>query len=562
MNTSSIKFRLITMVLCFGIIVTCFLVLVVPVKTRETAEQVMQESIKANVKLLADNLALGMQTLILDDGASLEQTLNLLQAKSATDSQESEGEDGQQDQANATEEQQAPQGANEQESEYVTSVVILDTEKQFVKGFNCDPKNLPDYSESNEYKIEDIGISYRVFSPMIDQDGTVQGYVEIYFSKAGFIAKINEFKLFIWIVSLIGLVGIVIVGLVISNSIVKPTNKSIEMLRDIASGEGDLTRRLNIKSKGEVGIQAMLFNQFVEKLQKTVQQIAGNTGKLTEISDSISSAASATSENVGTMKNKAAASTEITNSISSSLQGASTSTNDISSSVSSVASAMEEMSVSINEVAKNCHREKDIVVKATEKAKEARVIIDGLGESAKQISDIVSLIQDVSDQTNLLSLNATIEAARAGDAGKGFAVVASEVKELARQTTQAAEKIQTQVDQMQGNMNQSISAIEQVYSVISEVDDISKLIVTSVEEQSSTASEIASNLGITDNKVTSIAQVVSEGAKEIANVANNINEVNLTANDTNNEAQRNTQSVTNMTKVISDLQQLVKQFKV
>ncbi len=120
--------------------------------------------------------------------------------------------------------------------------------------------------------------------------------------------------------------------------------------------------------------------------------------------------------------------------------------------------------------------------------------MDKLGAAAKSIGKVVEVINDIADQTNLLALNATIEVASAGEAGKRFAVVANEVKELAKQTAQATQEIQKQVEDMQTNTESAIKAIDSVSKVIEEVNEISQTIVSAVEEQSATVNEISRNV--------------------------------------------------------------------
>ncbi|MBT5161511.1 MAG: methyl-accepting chemotaxis protein, partial [Alphaproteobacteria bacterium] len=120
--------------------------------------------------------------------------------------------------------------------------------------------------------------------------------------------------------------------------------------------------------------------------------------------------------------------------------------------------------------------------------------IRDLAEAAQRIGDVVDLINDIAEQTNLLALNATIEAARAGEAGKGFAVVASEVKNLASQTAQATEDIGGQIGGIQQTTKEAVSAIESIGSTIAEMNEIATAIATAVEEQGTATNEISRNV--------------------------------------------------------------------
>ncbi|MHA1601077.1 MAG: methyl-accepting chemotaxis protein, partial [Alphaproteobacteria bacterium] len=135
-----------------------------------------------------------------------------------------------------------------------------------------------------------------------------------------------------------------------------------------------------------------------------------------------------------------------------------------------------------------------VATAAVTEAESTNTSIKNLAEAAEKIGAVVSLIQDIAEQTNLLALNATIEAARAGEAGKGFAVVASEVKSLATQTAKATEDIGGQIAAIQGSTDEAVTAIGGIGKIISELDEIATSIASAVEEQGSATQEIARNV--------------------------------------------------------------------
>jgi methyl-accepting chemotaxis protein len=148
--------------------------------------------------------------------------------------------------------------------------------------------------------------------------------------------------------------------------------------------------------------------------------------------------------------------------------------------------------------------------------------VQSLAAAAQKIGEVVSLINDIAEQTNLLALNATIEAARAGEAGKGFAVVASEVKSLATQTAKATEEIGQQIAAIQSETNEAVTAIQAITTTIERMNEISTTIAAAIEEQGAATREISNNV-----------QQVASGA---AQVSSNIAGVTKTAGDTGNAA--------------------------
>jgi len=183
------------------------------------------------------------------------------------------------------------------------------------------------------------------------------------------------------------------------------------------------------------------------------------------------------------------------------------------SSLQMVASAAEELSSSVREIAGQTSQSSSSAKEAVQKTERASADIRALVEAARRIGDVVDLINDIAEQTNLLALNATIEAARAGEAGKGFAVVASEVKSLANQTGKATSDISEQIADMQGATDKAVKAIESIQSIISEIDSTAVSIASSVEQQDASTQEIARNVS-----------EVSQGAETITRDMTGLNE--------------------------------------
>lgn len=193
--------------------------------------------------------------------------------------------------------------------------------------------------------------------------------------------------------------------------------------------------------------------------------------------------------------------------------------------VSTVASASEEMSASINEINQQITKASKISNEAVEKSKEASSAVMELQGSSEQIGDVISLIQDIAEQTNLLALNATIEAARAGEAGKGFAVVASEVKSLASETSKATDTIAGQIKAIQDSTENTVNVIEEVSQQINSIYEIALTISAAMEEQSATIQEVVKSTHSAAEKteqVNSITQDVAHGANDTLNASSTV----------------------------------------
>lgn len=178
--------------------------------------------------------------------------------------------------------------------------------------------------------------------------------------------------------------------------------------------------------------------------------------------------------------------------------------------VESVAGATEQLSCSISEISRQVSDAMGVSSNAVSQAEKSDDTIKEMSLAADKIGQVVQLIQDIAEQTNMLALNATIEAARAGDAGKGFAVVASEVKNLANMTTKATGDIAKQISEIQGISGTVATDVREIGNTIRSINEISTAIAAAVEEQSSATSEINTNVQYASTGVQDVAKTISD----------------------------------------------------
>ncbi len=193
--------------------------------------------------------------------------------------------------------------------------------------------------------------------------------------------------------------------------------------------------------------------------------------------------------------------------------------------VQTAASGAEELAASIAEISTQVSASVRTAEKAAEEAEQTDQNVRSLSEAATRIGDVINLIRDIAEQTNLLALNATIEAARAGEAGRGFAVVASEVKQLATQTAKATDEIGSKIGEIQVATDHTVSSIRRILDIIETIRSVTSAIEGSVEEQSTATQEIATNAqgaATSTQEVTNNMDGVHAAADRTGSAATNI----------------------------------------
>jgi methyl-accepting chemotaxis protein len=346
----------------------------------------------------------------------------------------------------------------------------------------------------------------------------------------------------------------------ISDGITRPISRITTILHDIASGEGDLTRRIPVESKDEFGGLATDFNTFIGRVQEIVRNISNNAVSLAMSSSNLAQIASRIAVNAEEMNAQTGTISSATQEASSNVHSISTTTEEMKERMERVAASISQMNSSISDIARNCQTELEISRSATAQVQSAHSQMELLGKSAKEVGKVVDMIHAIADQTNLLALNATIEAASAGQAGRGFAVVANEVKELARQTSAATDEIGKRIKEIQTNTEGAVREIADIAETITRFNKISQTISITVEEQSATIQDIAAAVTETTTVASTIADSVAESAAGISEVTSNIEGVHSAAVDTS----EGVQTIKDHTDQLADLagksETIVKQF--
>ncbi|PIE65604.1 MAG: hypothetical protein CSA26_02930 [Desulfobacterales bacterium] len=365
-------------------------------------------------------------------------------------------------------------------------------------------------------------------------------------------AAVDSLKKRMLLVIVGGMIVVVLVAFVMTGVIIRPINNTSEMLRDIAEGEGDLTRRLTIVARDEMGELAKWFNIFMEKLQGIIAQVSVDARQLNRASTDLSGISGQMDDRLGGISRNSAQVSGAAEEMDSNMVSVAAACEQAATNIHMIASAAEEMTVTVREIAKNSEAAKKVTQDSVQKAGEASSKINELGRSTEKITRITDVITEISEQTNLLALNATIEAARAGQAGKGFAVVANEIKELARQTSDATSEIRMQIEGVQGATADTVKQIDEISTIIAEVHKIVETIAVAVSEQAEASQEIADNVaqastGVQEVNVNinqnsavagSISAATGEADEAIQGIAGFSSEINLKSTELSELAEK------------------------
>lgn len=359
---------------------------------------------------------------------------------------------------------------------------------------------------ANIYDIDDS--EWRVRFHKIEGARAVDWYLGAIADETAIMAPVRSARMTSLIEVVLGLVIALVLLHLILRTLMKPVRGLRDTMKDIASGEADLTQRLQVNSNDEFGQTAQSFNDFISNVQDVVRDVQTGANELSQTVVSLRETSSTSRSSVEGQQQE----------------------------IDMVATAINEMSAAANEIAQSAQQTADAAttadtdsqetqatVKASRDATErlaneiaaAAKVIDTLGQDVSQINTILEVIQDVAEQTNLLALNAAIEAARAGDAGRGFAVVADEVRNLARRTHDSTEEINATIERLQKGADNAVNvmqesravsnvsmeksqdameSLDRIAQAISSISGMTTQIATASEEQTSVSEELNASI--------------------------------------------------------------------
>ncbi len=382
------------------------------------------------------------------------------------------------------------------------------------------------------------------YAPLIE-DGKFLGLLGLDISDKNAAAILEKtFKTYIAIY-IFALISSILLSFSISRMLSRPLKKLMTSLKDMADGGGDLSRKLKVESRDELGQSALEFNRFVEKLKNVIRVILEIAKNLNSSTENIQGAISSLMHNLNKQTDLENEANLQSRKVNESVEMLGINADIQSKAFILLSNRLRELSQSISELTKESEHARELlnavagnISEGKNSLEAAKNIMENIGKSSEELTGIASLINDISDQINLLSLNASIESARAGDAGRGFAVVAEEISKLADKTALNVKDIDRIIKSNSLLINEGTQKVtfmvELFTKIIYDVDHISNMLddfFTKMKEQSLQDRDVTDETESMKDIMKQIKNLMEEHKKSVEVIASSIQSINQISQD-------------------------------
>ncbi|MEB5931944.1 methyl-accepting chemotaxis protein [Pseudomonas mosselii] len=416
-------------------------------------------------------------------------------------------------------------------------------------------KTLADVYPGNDLRIgsglKEVEVEgRRQFISFTHVDGvpSADWYVALVLDQDAAFAMLGELRTSALVATLIAVVVIIaLLGLLI-RVLMEPLHVMGRAMRDIAEGEGDLTRRLNIHAQDEFGSLAQSFNRFVERIHESIREVASATGQVNAVASQVVNASNASIHNADQQSSRTSSVAAAINQLGAAAQEIAQNAALASQHSSAARGLAEEGQQVVGETI-------DVMNQLSARISDASGNIETLNNHTANIGQILDVISGISQQTNLLALNAAIEAARAGEAGRGFAVVADEVRNLAHRTQDSAQQVQRLIEELQAGAQVAVSTMNQSR----QHSDRSVGIANQAGER---LGSVTQRIGEIDGMNQSVATATEEQTAVVESINVDINEINTLNQEGVHNLQSTLRACTDLEHQVERLKHLVGSFRI
>ena len=378
---------------------------------------------------------------------------------------------------------------------------------------------------------------------------------------------VSETGTFIWVVMIITVIGLLVsllFGFLVRRSITAPVNDLVDMSKDIAQGEGDLTKRIMVTGKDELGELSTWFNMFLKRLNNMVSEIKKHAANINVSSQEMAlgnqDLSNRTNQQSSSLEETATAMEEINSIVQNNAEDAKNANEITQKAQKSVVDSRTELLDAVNN---SIEMNQDMLQNLQSTNKDVVSAMEEIMESSKKIEGIITLMNDIAFQTNLLALNASVEAARAGEHGKGFAVVASEVRKLAHRSSKASTEIGVLIQTSLGHINSGRNLVKDGEEGMDEMRTKIETMLNNLKSESdSNLNGILTSVKEVSEVMENIKVASEEQAEGVDQINKSIADMDRITQENSALVEQNTTASQHMAQEAEKLQKLLNTFKV